>query len=257
MSGPCPVPHHFDAARKPRLGLIALSSDLTSEADVHAELGDLADIHTARIAFSNPTTPENLRAMLPGIGATARLLVPGVELAAVAFSCTSATVALGEEAIEEAITGARGPKESPGAIITPFGALRETLKDLGAGKVAFLAPYVEETAAPMAEGLEAMGFELTDFQWMGIADDRDIARLSLTSMKAATEALDHEGADAIFLSCTALPARLHIPELERMTGKPVLSSNTVMIRALAKAAGLASCGMAESIIGRQFTTGDG
>lgn len=113
MSGPCPVPHHFEAARKPRLGLIALSSDLTSEADVHAELGDLADIHTARIAFSNPTTPENLRAMLPGIGATARLLVPGVELAAVAFSCTSATVALGEEAIEEAITGARGPKEFP------------------------------------------------------------------------------------------------------------------------------------------------
>ena len=58
-----------------RLGLIALATDMTSERDLYRQLPDNnVAIHVTRVAFENPTTPENLRKMAPRLTEAAALL---------------------------------------------------------------------------------------------------------------------------------------------------------------------------------------
>ena len=53
--------------------------------------------------YANPTTPENLRKMQPELTAGAGLILPGESLDAICYSCTSASVVIGDETIEAAI----------------------------------------------------------------------------------------------------------------------------------------------------------
>jgi maleate isomerase len=80
----------------PRIGLILLATDLTTERDVARLIEpDEAGVHATRVAYANPTTPANLRAMAPRLGEAAALLAPGEPLAAICFGCTSASVVIG------------------------------------------------------------------------------------------------------------------------------------------------------------------
>lgn len=204
-----------------RLGLIALSTDLTSEGDARALMPAGAALHVARVAFENPTTPENLRRMGPRIAAAADLLVPGVRLGAVVYACTSASVEIGEAAVEQAIQAAH-----PGVpVVTPTGAARTALHRLGARRVAVLTPYLAETTRPLLAHFAAYGTEIVRACGMGLADDRDMARVTTRSIVEAAVAADAPNADALFISCTALPALPAIAAIEARLGKPVVTSN--------------------------------
>jgi maleate isomerase len=204
-----------------RLGLIALSTDLTSEGDARALMPAGVALHATRVAFDNPTTPENLRRMGPRIAAAAELLVPGVRLGAVVYACTSASVEIGEAAVEQAIGAAH-----PGVpVVTPTGAVRAALHRLGARRVAVLTPYLAETTRPLIAHFAAHGVGIVRAGGMGLADDRDMARVSTRSIVEAAIAADAPDADALFLSCTALPALPAIDAIERRLGKPVVTSN--------------------------------
>ena len=99
-----------------RLGLIALATDLTSERDF-ARLMPLeqAGLYTTRVAFENPTTPDNLTRMGPLLSAAAQLLLPGESLDAICYSCTAASVVIGDETVRKSIHAAR-----PGVpVVTP------------------------------------------------------------------------------------------------------------------------------------------
>ncbi|NJO36766.1 MAG: ectoine utilization protein EutA, partial [Rhizobiales bacterium] len=79
---PSPVRPQF-AARSSiaRFGLIALATDLVSEGDLFRLLpNEGVAMHVARIAYQNPTTPDNLRKMAPRLSATAELLAPVARL---------------------------------------------------------------------------------------------------------------------------------------------------------------------------------
>ena len=60
---------------------------------------------------------------------------------------------------------------------------------------------------------------------MGIADDRDVARLSPRAILDAARLAVVPGADALFISCTATRATEMLPEIEQAVGLPVYSSN--------------------------------
>ncbi len=115
-----PVPVELDEGSVvKRIGLVVLSTDLTFERDFQRVCSaDQVGLYANRVLFENPTTPENLRRMLPRIRDAAELIADGSELDAVCYGCTSATVVIGDQAIEEAIHGAK-----PGVpVITPSGA---------------------------------------------------------------------------------------------------------------------------------------
>ena len=64
---------------------------------------DRIGVYVARIPYANPVTPENLRAMQPSLTAVAGLILPGETLDVVMYSCTSASVVIGDKEIAAAI----------------------------------------------------------------------------------------------------------------------------------------------------------
>ena len=221
-----------------RMGLVALATDLTLEHDLRALLPDAAHLHVTRLAYANPTTPENLRAMAPGIAAAADLLVPGADLAAIGFGCTSGAVVIGDAAVGAAIGRVR-----PGVpVCAPASAAVQGFRHLGVRRIALLTPYVARTTAPVAAYFAQAGLKVVSTHGLDMADDRDIARLPPAAIAAAARHADHPRAEALFVSCTATPVLPLIPTLERALGKPVLSSNQALGWAMLAAAGLVAPG---------------
>ncbi|SES35656.1 maleate isomerase [Tranquillimonas rosea] len=203
-----------------RFGLIALATDMTIEGDAARLMPQGTQLHTTRIAFENPTTPESLRRTGPLLRAAADLILPGVPLDGMIFGCTSAAAALGDRVAQE--VGARTP------LVTPISGLLRALETVGISRIGLLTPYLPETADLVADHLESKGVEIVARHAMGHADDRDMARLMPGEIIDGVMAADDPRAEALFLSCTALPAVPLIAELEARLGKPVFSSNQVV-----------------------------
>ncbi|WP_265500814.1 maleate cis-trans isomerase family protein [Paracoccus beibuensis] len=203
-----------------RFGLVALATDMTIEGDAVRLMPPGTRLHVTRIAFDNPTTEENLRDTGPRLRAAVDLIVPGVELAGIGFGCTSASAVLGSSI--EALAGGRAPVTTPaGAALRGFGAL-------GLDRVALMTPYLEATTDLVGDHFQARGIDVVRRSSMGHADDRDMARLGAAEIIEMAEASDHPEAQALFISCTALPAVDVIDRIEARLGKPVLSSNQAL-----------------------------
>lgn len=220
-----------------RLGMIALATDLTTERDAMRYLPHRSvAMHVTRVPFENPSTPDNLAKIAPNLAAAADLILPGIALAAIGFACTAASVEIGDAAIAEAIAGTR-----PGVpVVTPPDAAVAGFAALRARRIALVTPYLEETTAPMAAYFTGRGLDVVRAACLGIADDRDIARVSAATIVAAAEAADGLDVEAVFLSCTALPAIGVLDAIEARLGKPVISSNQALIWRLLHHAGVAA-----------------
>ena len=207
-----------------RFGLVALATDLTIEGDAARLMPQGTRLHVTRIAFENPTTRENLLATGPRLRAAVDLLVPGVGLKGIGFGCTSASAVLGDRI--GALTGERAP------VTTPAGAALRGFRALGVARVALMTPYLAATTDLVGDHFQASGIEVLRRSSMGHADDRDMAMLGAAEIVEMAEASDHPEAQALFLSCTALPALDLIDALEARLGKPVLTANQALFWAM-------------------------
>lgn len=218
-----------------RLGIIVLSTDLTTERDAQRVIPqDLAACHVTRVAFANPTTLENLRQMTPRLSEAARLLGSVPDLQAVWYSCTAASVEIGDYAIADSLSDAL--PHVP--VVTPPLAAVEGFAALGVRRIALLTPYLRETTEPMVRYFTNAGLDIRNAQYLGMADDRDMARVSPETILRAVEQVDVADAEGIFVSCTALPALGVIARIEARLGKPVLSSNQASLWRVLHHAGL-------------------
>lgn len=205
-----------------RIGLITLATDHTSEVDFHRMVAsERIGVYVARIPYANPTTPENLRKMQPSLSAGAALILPDESLDAVCYSCTSASVVIGDAEIEAAIQAAR-----PGVpVVTPPMAGVRGLNAFGIKRISILTPYTVETSRPMATYFAAHGFDIESFTCLGFEDDREMARIAPASLVELARKAMHAQADALFVSCTALRAALAVLGMEEAIGRPVVTSN--------------------------------
>ena len=218
-----PVEARFEPAEAvTRFGMIALATDLTSERDALRLLPeDHTALHVTRVAYENPSTPENLRKMAPRLSAAAELLMQVPGLKAIIYSCTAASVEIGDREVAGSINHA-----APGIpVVTPPDAAVQAFAALGIKRIALVTPYLVETTEPMAAYFERRGLEIVSAHCLGLADDRDMARITAETIVAAAETADSADAEGLFLSCTALPALGVIEQLETALGKPVVSSN--------------------------------
>jgi len=217
-----------------RFGLIALATDMTSERDLYRQLPqENVSIHVTRVAFENPTTPENLRKMAPRLTEAASLLQPVQPLKAICYSCTAASVIIGDEAVRASIQASIGHVP----VVTPSGAARMAFAALGIRRIAILTPYTVSTSLPMATYFTGHGMEITRVECLGLEDDRDMARVSDQTIINAAIAVDTPDAEAMFISCTGLPAVNVIAELEKRIGKSVVTSNQASAWAMSRLGG--------------------
>ncbi|TPL83143.1 ectoine utilization protein EutA [Mesorhizobium sp. B2-3-13] len=205
-----------------RVGLIILATDHTTEPDFRRMVAsERIGVYVARIPYANPTTPENLRKMQPALTAGAALILPDEPLDAICYSCTSASVVIGDGEVEAAIQAAK-----PGVpVVTPTMAGVRALNAFGVRRISILTPYTMETSRPMATYFAERGFEILSFSCLGFEDDREMARIAPAALVDLARQAMHPQADALFVSCTALRGALAVTGMEEAIGRPVVTSN--------------------------------
>lgn len=209
-----------------RIGVLALVTDHTVERDFR-RLVTSADVavYVNRVPFANPMTPANLRAMLPTVREAAAAILPDETLDALAFGCTSGSALIGDDVMRATLAEAK--PDVP--CVTPTSAARAGFDALGVRRVALLAPYGREVTELLAHYFEGLGLDLAAVRYLGIDDDREVARIDADSIVEAAAATVGADAEALFISCTALRGAALVPALEERLGRPVVTSNQALI----------------------------
>jgi len=216
------APKLDDRPLEKRVGLIILATDHTSEVDFQRMVAsERIGVYATRIPYANPVTPENLRAMQPSLTAGAALILPDEPLDVVMYSCTSASVVIGDAEIETAVKAVK----PTAAVVTPTAAAVSGLRAFGAKRISVLTPYTLETSRSMADYFLGLGFDIARFTCLGLTDDREMARISPDEIVASAKEATAPDSDALFISCTAVRAAGVAARIEAAIGKPVVTSN--------------------------------
>ncbi len=210
----------------PKIGLIALSSDYMIEKDFISVIKDKKiDFFVNRIETFNPLTSENLIKMSEKITEVTKNILPEEKIECVAYGCTSGTIAAGYNSIVEKIKKAK-PNTN---VTTPSTAAVNALKKLNIKKIYLFTPYPKKLNDEVIEFFKKEGFEVTSNSYFDIASDIDIGKVDPEYLYEVLSNINLDDADALFISCTALPALSIIDRLEKKLGKIVLSSNQALI----------------------------
>lgn len=207
-----------------RIGVIALATDFNIETDLRRIYPADVAMFTTRVRNTNPLTIDNLRTMAPGIGAAADSILPGTDLDAIIYACTSGTVAIGSDMVTALIHQTR-----PGVPVTnPVTAAAAAFTELNAQRISILTPYTDAVNRTMAEVFTGLGCDVLNITGFGFEDDTAMTFISPQDIEAEAMATCDPRADLLFISCTALRSAALVEALERRLGKPVLTSNQVL-----------------------------
>tara|TARA_Y100000590_G_scaffold18106_1_gene21558 strand:+ start:90 stop:839 length:750 start_codon:yes stop_codon:yes gene_type:complete len=227
----------FKKESNPKVGLLALSTDLTIEKDFSSVCHKLPlDIFVNRIHNENPLTKENLLKMYEQIESITEKILPGEKINTVAYACTSGTIAIGEDKVKEKIQLAK-----PGChVTTPITSAIKAFNKMNVKKVAVFTPYPESVNKTISEYLNKKNIDVTSFSTFNLDLDVDFARIDPKYLFEILIKLNLNNSDALFISCTALPALKIIEDVEKKINKPVFSSNQTLIWDTIRSAGYKS-----------------
>ena len=218
-------PKYFKASN-PRVGLIALASDFIIEKDFISVLKDKnIDFFVNRIECYNPLTKENLVKMSEKVTEVTNDILPDQDIDCVVYACTSGTIAAGYENIKNKVKISK-PTAS---LTTPSTAAIKALKKFNVKNLAVFTPYNKKLNDEVIQYIEDEGFNVTSNSYFGIESDVDIGKVDQNYLYDVLSKIDVDRADALFISCTALPALSIIEKLEKKLNKIVLSSNQALI----------------------------
>ena len=216
----------FIGKSNPRVGLIALASDFTIEKDFINVIKDKKiDFFVNRIECYNPLTKENLIKMSDKVTEVTKDILPDQDLDCVVYGCTSGTIAAGHTSIEKKVKEAKPMAD----VSTPSTAALKALKKLNIKKISIFTPYSKKLNDDVIDYFESEGFEVTSNSYFDIQDDYDIGKVDQDYLYDVLSKIDLNGADALFVSCTALPVLEIIDKLEKKLNTIVLSSNQALI----------------------------
>ena len=207
-----------------RIGVITLATDINIEQDLRRIYPSTVEMFTSRVLNVNPLTIENLRLMAPRISDTAATILPGTPLDAIIYACTSGSVAIGIERINELIH-----QSCPNVPVTnPISASLAAFEVLGIQRISILTPYTQAVNAEVARTFENHGYEVLNIAGFGFENDTEMTYISPQDIADSAAKVCHPQADLLFISCTALRASLVIEQIEKRVKKPVVSSNQAL-----------------------------
>ena len=216
----------YNLSPNPRIGLIALASDFMIERDFINVIKDRdIDFFVNRIECYNPLTSENLVKMSLKVTDVAKDILPDQKIDCVVYGCTSGTIAAGYNSIEKKIKLAKPDAE----VTTPSTAAIKALKKLNINNISIFTPYSKKLNDEVVKFFEEQNFNITSNSYFDIDSDFDIGKVDQDYLYDVLSNIDLNGADALFVSCTALPVLSIIDKLEKKLNKFVLSSNQALI----------------------------
>ena len=216
----------YNSNLNPRIGLIALASDFMIEKDFMSIIKDKdIDFFVNRIEIYNPLTSKNLIKMSQKVTEVTKDILPNQKIDCVVYGCTSGTIAAGYDSIEKKVKLAKPEAK----VTTPSTAAVKALKKLKIKKIAVFTPYIKDLNNDVIEFFKKENFSITSNSYFDIKNDIDIGKVDPDYLFEILSQMDLKEADALFVSCTALPVLQLIDKLEKKLNKPVLSSNLALI----------------------------
>ena len=223
------LPYEIDGgiASRASIGLIVLATDYTIEHEwrqLFAGVDGVA-LYQSRIHNEDRITPETLRAMEPRITECARVITPDTPVDVMAYGCTSASMAIGEENVFARIREAKPDIRCTTPITAAFAAF-DAFK---ARRIGVLTPYPADVNRIVSDYIAARGYQVPVFGSFNSDRDTVVARITPQSIETAVrEIIKHADVDAVFVSCTSVRLMLACAGLEKNLGIPLTSSNHAM-----------------------------
>ena len=219
----------------PKIALIALTSDLMIEKDFNSVLKNKSiNLFVNRIESYNPLNKKNLIKMSKNITKVTSDILPGEKIDCVAYACTSGTIAAGFNSIRKKVNKAK-PKTK---LTTPSSSSINALKKFKIKKIAVFTPYPKKLNNEVVEFYKKNNFIVTSNSYFDISSDMDIGKIDYKHLFKVLSKMRLNGAQALFISCTALPALSIIEKLEKKLGLMVFSSNQTLIWDTLKSIGI-------------------
>jgi len=216
----------FKRNLNPKIGLIALATDFMIERDFNkVTKGMNIDLFVNRIHCHFPLTSENLIKMSNTVTEVSKDILPNEKLNCIVYGCTSGTIVAGYDSIKKKIKLAKPDAE----VTTPSTAAINALKKMNISKISIFTPYSKKLNDQVVDYFKKEDFVVTSNSYFDISNDSDIAKIDQNYLYETLLKMDLGDAEALFLSCTNLPALSIIDKLEKKLNKVVLSSNQVLI----------------------------
>ena len=226
------------AIRK-RIGVMVPSTNTTCEGDFQlAAPGDVT-IHGHRLWITNEDRgPQGMEEMNADIEAAARYLSTA-RVDMIAYGCTTGSFFKGPGWDEDMVRLIERTAGVPGVATSP--SVLEALAFFGAKKISVATPYPDWDNKLLLAYLEARGLEVLNLEaepWASKAGNQGINDQDPEVIVEFASRICHPEADALFCSCTAWRSMEAAGELERRTGKPVVTSNQATIWAAFRELGI-------------------
>ena len=216
----------FNSGINSKVGLIALSTDFMIEKDFKKIIENMnVDLFVNRIRSYYPLTKENLIKMGENVTEVSKDILPDEKLDCVVYGCTSGTIASGYDSIKNKINLAKPEAK----VVTPSSAAVNALRKMKVKKISIFTPYSEKLNNDVVDYFKKENFIVTSNSYFDISYDNDIAKVDPDYLFEVITKMDLGEAEAVFLSCTNLPALNIVDKLEKKLNKIVLSSNQVLI----------------------------
>lgn len=213
-----------------RIGVMVPSTNTTCEADFQLVASPGVTVHGQRLWMTNEGTGDRaFERMNAEIQSGARYLA-SARVDVIVYGCTTGSFFKGPGWDREMLDMIRREAGVPAVATSP--SVVEALRSFGARRISVATPYPEWNNHRLRAYLEAQGFEVLNVEGephaaasgnQGI-NDRDPEEV----VEFATRVCRSE-ADALLCSCTAWRSVEAVAELERRTGKPVVTSNQASI----------------------------
>jgi maleate isomerase len=208
-----------------RIGLIIPSSNRLTEPQFHRYAPPELGIHVTRLRMTGPWH-KPLKQLKEAIAEAARALAD-VRPEIIVFHCTASSMEDGlggDAAVAEWIEEAGGC-----AAMTTGQAITRALKALGVGKLVLISPYVKQTNEHEISYLSEAGFEVVHDFGLGLSGGDEYIGVTPQRWSEIVAENARPEAEGYVLSCTNTTMIEAIEEAEKLTKKPVVTSNQAVL----------------------------
>jgi maleate isomerase len=206
-----------------RLGFLLLDTDHGSDRELATLLPHSVQFTFARVRNYESLEPAALKSY---IQESSRLILPGTALDAIGYGCTSGSFGPIGDLIDDIQFGDRPNTRWH----TTRSALLGALQYISVSRIALITPYIGSLNLTLEKDFRSQGIEVVASKSLSLEFDEDIARVSGDYLvELGTDMLSRKEIECLVIACNAMPVSAVIEKLEKVSGKPVVTSNQALV----------------------------
>lgn len=221
-----------------RLGVIVPSVNSVVEAWYPRAVPEGVSLHFARMLMPDGTSPERIVEMDRTDGVRSMRQLASCRPHAIAYGCTASSIVQGHQFDAHLRQEIRRIAGVPGTSATH--AIFEACARLGMRRVTAVSPYAEEVDAAEHRFFAEGGIATVASAHLGITDGFRLAEPGPEAILDLALAAWDPDSDGTIIACLNFRSHPIIDELERRTGKPVVTSTQATLWHVLRLAGVSA-----------------